>query len=177
MPEDDDLVAPIQRINITVEAHTKGQPEGELPLNILVLGDFKGRPDELPLYLPTQAVHSRSEIPGARDVRGTRSITKDTDFERVLREMHVTIDLDIGDTAYEYKIERMIDFGPDAIVSKLAPFAKLVEIRQALESLLTPLKNPHGVRKLLEDAVRDESKREALVTAMGIENAEASEGN
>jgi type VI secretion system protein ImpB len=170
MPDlDPDLVAPIERIDIKVVPHTQGQPEGELPLNLLVLGDFKGRPDEVPLYPPDQAQAAQTSPPSrVEPTRRTVSVSQRT-FDKVLHDMAVVAHVEIGGTTYPYKVEQITDFGPDAIVSKLPPLAKLAQLRQALESLLTPLKNPQGVRHLLEEAVRDPEKRTELLTAIGID--------
>ncbi len=66
-------VAPKERVNIVYKTDTGGaQQEKELPLKMLVMGDFTQRADSTPVDTP--ATSQRIEAPTARDaVTGARS--------------------------------------------------------------------------------------------------------
>src|SRR2546425_5353649 len=75
----DQSVAPKERINIVYKPATGGaQEEKELPLKILVTGDFTARPDE-------RAVEDRKPI----------NVDKDN-FNDVLREQNVEISVPVA---------------------------------------------------------------------------------
>jgi type VI secretion system protein ImpB len=156
-------VAPKERINITYKPATGGATEDvELPLKILMLGDFTGRQDDRP-------VEDRKPI----------NIDKDN-FDKVMaaQELKTTVsvknkltDGDAGDLSVELKFSSLRDFRPEGIVDQVPQLRELMELRNALVALKGPLigGNVPEFRKKLMDALKDPDKRNRLMRELGIE--------
>ncbi len=153
-------VAPKERINVKfVPATGDQQEEVELPLKMVVLGDFTGRADETPL-----------------EERRTTEIDKNN-FGDVLREMELERTIEVQDTLREddpdatlnvnLKFESLQDFEPDAIVQKVPELKKLAELREALTALKGPLGNMPAFRKALGELIEDADNRDALLKELG----------
>lgn len=153
-------VAPKERINVKfVPATGDQQEEVELPLKMVVLGDFTGRADETPL-----------------EERRTTEIDKNN-FGDVLREMELERTIEVQDTLREddpdatlnvnLKFESLQDFEPDAIVQKVPELKKLAELREALTALKGPLGNMPAFRKALGELIEDAGNRDALLKELG----------
>lgn len=152
-------VAPKERINIKfVPATGDQQEEVELPLKMMVTGDFTGRADETPL-----------------EARKPVSIDKNN-FGKVLKEMDLERDLEVknvlgegGDDeslAVKLKFESLADFSPDAIARQVPELKKLVELREALSTLKGPLGNMPAFRKALSELMEDETRRDAVLAEL-----------
>ncbi|WP_025809800.1 type VI secretion system contractile sheath small subunit [Pseudomonas chlororaphis] len=147
-------VAPKERINITYVPATGGeQEEVELPLKLLVAGDFKGHEEDIAL-----------------EDRVLVRINKDN-FNEVLAESGIGLKLDapnvlgdgVDDTLHaDLKFRSIDDFGPDAIARQVPELNKLLELREALVSLKGPLGNVPAFRKQLQALLGDESTRNEL---------------
>lgn len=153
-------VAPKERINVKFVPATGGQQEEvELPLKMVVLGDFTGRADETPL-----------------EERRSTEIDKNN-FGDVLREMELERTIEVQDTLRDddpdatlnvnLKFESLQDFEPDAIVQKVPELKKLAELREALTALKGPLGNMPSFRKALGELVDNADNREALLKELG----------
>ncbi|MFD2640566.1 type VI secretion system contractile sheath small subunit [Pseudomonas japonica] len=147
-------VAPKERINITYVPATNGeQEEVELPLRLLVAGDFIGREEDAAL---------EDRVP----VR----VDKDN-FDNVMAEQHIgfkesvanvlsggvdeTLDIDL-------KFRGIDDFTPDAVARQIPELNKLLELREALVALKGPLGNVPEFRKQLQAMLGDEAVRGQL---------------
>src|SRR5579864_6871604 len=105
----DETVAPKERVKIVYKADTGGmQEEVELPLRLLVVGDFTGRED------PKTPIEKRDVV----------NIDKDS-FQEVLRVSEVVVNLDVPDVVSgksesrmraELPIRNLDDFEPDHII-------------------------------------------------------------
>jgi len=154
-------VAPKERVNIVYRPATGDASEQvELPLKVLVTGDFTMREDETPL-------EDRSPI----------NIDKDN-FNDVLKAQDVKLETVVDDTLsgeedaklnVNLDFKSMKDFEPDAIIKKVPELTKLVELRDALKAMKGPLGNVPDFRKKIQELVQDEGTRARLLKELGIE--------
>lgn len=155
-------VAPRERVNIVYRPATgDAMEEVELPLKVLVMGDFTGKPDDRPL-----------------EEREPINIDKDN-FNEVLKAQNIGVSVNIpnrisgdpdADLNVELKFESIKDFGPEAIAKNVPELNRLLELREALGSLKGPLSNLPDFRKRIQDLVKDEAAREKLLTELGVED-------
>jgi type VI secretion system protein ImpB len=151
-------IAPKERINIRYKPATGDIKEDvELPLKMLVLGEFATQKDDTP-------VAERKRI----------NIDKDN-FNDVMRSQKLRLDISAKDRLQEggaaedarlavsLNIETLKDFTPDAIVRQVPELNKLLELRQALLSLKGPLGNMPTFRKALQAMLDDEETRKKLL--------------
>ena len=153
-------VAPKERINIVYRPATgDAKEEIELPLKLMVLGDFTLRPDE-------RMVEDRDPI----------SIDKDN-FNDVLKGQGLSLKFNVDNKlsgkeddqmAVDLKFEGLKDFEPDAIVRNVPELAKMMELREALKALKGPRANVPDFRKKLQELVGDESARANLLKELGL---------
>ena len=152
-------VAPKERVNIVYKPETGGaQAEIELPMKLMVLGDFTGRPDDTPL-----------------EERKPVQVDKES-FNEVMSQQKLTADLNVPDRLGEkegeqlgvhLKFDTLKDFGPAEIAKQVPELAKLLELREALTTLRGPLGNIPGFRKKIEELLKDPAQRERLLAELG----------
>lgn len=154
-------VAPKERVNITYKSATGDQQEDvELPFRTLVMGDFRGHADETP-------IEERKPI----------AVDKDN-FNAVLREQNVTVDVQVPDRlsgkpgedmAVSLKIKSMADFTPEGIVDQVPAMKELLELRTALTSLKGPMGNVPSFKRKLAGAIADPEARAKLLAELGLD--------
>ena len=154
-------VAPKERVNIVYRpAIGDAKEEVELPLKLLVLSDYTGRPDDRPL-----------------EKREPINIDKDN-FNEVLKAQGINLNINVpnrlsgrpeDEMSVKLKVESMKDFGPEAVVGQVPELKRLLELREALKSLKGPMSNVPEFRKKIQELVRDETARKQLLKEMGIE--------
>lgn len=154
-------VAPRERVNIVYRPATgDAQEEVELPLKILVMGDFTLSPDSRP-------VEERDPI----------NIDKDN-FNEVIKAQNISLNITFpnklsGEPGEEMSanlnFENIKDFQPEVIASKIPELNRLVELREALRALKGPLSNIPEFRKKLQDLVKDDAARDQILKELGIE--------
>ncbi len=157
----DPTIAPKERVNIVYRpAIGDAKEDVELPLKILVMGDFTGRPDDRPL-----------------ERREPVSIDKDN-FNEVLKAQEIALNLSVpnrlsgnADEAMNLslRIESMKDFSPEAIVEQVPELKRLLELREALRALKGPLSNVPEFRKKIQELLKDENASTKLLAEIGIE--------
>ena len=148
-------VAPKERVNIVYKpAIGDAQAEVELPLKLLMLGDFTNRPDSTPLG-------ERKRI----------SIDKDN-FNDVMNQHKLGVKISVPDRltgkddqelALELRLNSLKDFTPGEIAKQVPELAKLLELRDALGSLKRPLNEEAVFRKKIEDYLKDPEQRDKLM--------------
>lgn len=157
-------VAPKERINITFKPATGGaQEEIELPLKLLVLGDFTQRVDD-------RAVEDRKPI----------SIDRNN-FDEVLasQKLGVTVSVpdrlqdedDSHELMVDLRISSMKDFNPASVVMQVPQMQKLMELRDALMALKGPLGNAPAFRKAIEDVLENPDSRNRVLNELGLQAA------
>ena len=154
-------VAPKERINIIYRPATgDAKEEVELPLKLLVMGDFLERPDDRPV-----------------DKREPLNIDKDN-FNEVLKAQGLSLNLTVPNKLsgkpdeemnVKLQFESVKDFEPETIVNQVPELMRLLELRDALKSLKGPLANVPGFRKKIQELVKDETARKQFLKEMGIE--------
>lgn len=152
-------VAPKERINIVYKPSTgDAKEEIELPLKLLVIGDFTQRPDDTQL-------ESRPMI----------NIDKDN-FNDVLRGQNLSLSVNVANTLagdgselpVQLKIQSLKDFDPESVARQVPELSKMLELREALMALRGPLGNVPAFRRSLQNIVSDEDKRNKLMAELGI---------
>jgi type VI secretion system protein ImpB len=160
----DATVAPKERVNILYKTEIGGaQEEVELPLNILVMGD----------YNPNIPEDEKS-----LEDRKTVSVDKDN-FNDVLEKQNLGLTASVPDKlsgekdaslTVDLKFKNLNDFGPEAVVNQVPELKKLLELRKALTALKSPLGNVPAFRKKLQSLLGDEGNRAKLMAELGIGN-------
>jgi type VI secretion system protein ImpB len=152
-------VAPKERINIVYKPSTgDAKEEIELPLKLLVIGDFTQRQDDTVL-------ESRPMI----------NIDKDN-FNDVLRGQKLNLNINVantlagdgGELPVQLKIQSIRDFDPESVARQVPELNKMLELREALMALRGPLGNVPAFRKRLQTIVSDEQARTKLMTELGL---------
>jgi len=154
-------VAPKERVNIVYRPATgDAKEEVELPLKLLVVGDFTSSPDG-------RMVEEREPI----------NIDKDN-FNEVLKAQNLSLDLTVPNKLSEdpdaelnvsVKFESIKDFEPEAIAKNTPELNKLLELREALNSLKGPMSNRPEFRKKIQELIKDEAAREQVLKELKIE--------
>ncbi len=154
-------VAPKERVNIVYRPATgDAKEEVELPLKLLVVGDFTSSPDG-------RMVEEREPI----------NIDKDN-FNEVLRAQNLSLDLTVPNKLSEdpdaelnvsVKFESIKDFEPEAIAKNTPELNKLLELREALNSLKGPMSNRPEFRKKIQELIKNEAAREQLLKELKLE--------
>jgi type VI secretion system protein ImpB len=154
-------VAPRERVNIVYRpALGDAKEEVELPLKLLVMGDFTFRPDDTVL-----------------EDRETHSVDKDN-FNEVLKSQQIELNLTVpnklssepGDEmAVKVRFDSIKDFGPESVVRQVPELNRLLELREALKAMKSPLSNVPEFRKKIQELVKDEGARAQLLKEVGLE--------
>ena len=153
-------VAPKERVNIVYRPATgDAQEEVELPLKLMVLGDFTLKQDD-------RLLEDRDPV----------NIDKDN-FNDVMRAQQLSVKANVANKLSEdpeaqmtvdLKFQTLKDFEPDAIVKNVPELAKMMELREALKALKGPLSNVPDFRKKLQELVGDEETRTKVLQELGL---------
>ena len=158
----DGTVAPKERINIKyVPATGDQQAEIELPLKMVVVGDFKGHTEETML-----------------EERQAVSVNKNN-FNSVMQEAELKLDVTVDDHLSEtpdpdaslsaaLSFNTLEDFTPDSLAKQVPELNKLLELREALVALKGPLGNVPAFRKKLQTLLADQENRDKLTSEIGL---------
>jgi len=154
-------VAPRERVNIVYRpALGDAKEEVELPLKVLVMGDFTFRPDD-------RALEDRQTI----------NIDKDN-FNEALKSQQIELNLNVPnklssepgeEMAVKVRFDSLKDFGPESVVRQVPELNRLIELRDALKAMKSPLSNVPEFRKKIQELVKDEGARAQLLKEVGLE--------
>jgi type VI secretion system protein ImpB len=153
-------VAPKERVNIVYKPATGGaQAEIELPLKLMVLGDFTNRADETPL-------------------EERKAITVDKDnFSDVMAQHKLGATINVKNTlsggpgdelTANLQFKTLRDFEPAAVAREVPELSKLLDLREALTALKGPLANVPAFRKKIEALLQDPAQRERIMRELGL---------
>jgi type VI secretion system protein ImpB len=154
-------VAPKERVNITYKPATgNAKEEVELPLKMLMMGDFTQRPDPRPL-------EDRKPI----------NVDKDN-FQKVMSEQKLALSFAVKDKLSEadaegelnvnLKFRRLSDMEPEAIATQVPELKKLLDLRAALTALKGPLGNEKAFRNKIQQILGDPGQRNRLINELGL---------
>lgn len=153
-------VAPKERVNITYKpAIGDAKEEVELPLKLLMMGDYTQRPDPRPL-----------------EDRKPLNIDKDN-FQKVMSEQKLGVTFNVKNALSEnpddeltvnLKFRRLSDMEPEAVANQVPELKKLLELRSALTALKGPLGNEKAFRNKIQQILSDPAQRNKLVTELGL---------
>lgn len=149
-------VAPKERVNIKFKPSTGNvKEEIELPLKLLMLGDFTGQPDDRPV-----------------DDRIPVDINKDN-FDDVLKSHALKLDLTVpnrleddqadSDIQVNLTFNGLRDFEPESLARQVPELAALLKLREALVALRGPLGNVPTFRKTIQNLLESEDSRDRLL--------------
>lgn len=151
-------VAPKERINIKyVPATGDQQAETELPLKMLIVGDFKGAPE-------SSSLEERLSV----------SVNKNN-FDAVMKESDLLVKGAVAnklaenpgdDLDFELKFTSLKDFSPDSIAEQIPEIKKLLDLREALVALKGPLGNIPSFRTKLQELIETDESREQLLAEL-----------
>jgi len=160
MGNKDQSVAPKERVNIVYKSATgDAQEEVELPLKILMVGDYTGKPDDTP-------VEERKPI----------NIDKDN-FSEVMAKQNLSANIAVSDKLSNEKdatlsmkldFKKLDDFAPEGIVGQVPELKSLLELRKALTALKGPLGNIPAFRKKIQAMLGDDAARAKLMKELGL---------
>jgi type VI secretion system protein ImpB len=156
----DQSVAPKERVNITYKAQVgDAQEETELPLKILMIGDYTGRPDATPLEerKPISVDKENfNDVMSKQDLKATVAVP-----DRLSGEQDASLRVDL-------KFKGLADFTPEGIVNQVPELKKLLELRSALTALKGPLGNIPAFRKKIQSLLGDDKARQQLMQELGL---------
>lgn len=157
MAKKEGSVAPKERINIKYKpAIGDAKEDVELPLKLLMLGDYTLREDDTPL-----------------EDRDPINIDKDN-FNDVLKAQKLSLDLSVKDQITDeagkpdaelpvkLRFESIKDFKPDQLAKQVPELNQLLQLREALVTLKGPLGNVPAFRKRIQSLLDDDSRRGLL---------------
>ena len=153
-------VAPKERVNISYKpAVGDAKSQIELPLKLLVLGDFMARPDD-------RIMEDREAI----------NVNKNN-FDEVMAGMDLNTEFSVPnrlvcgseeEISISIKPKSLKDLTPDNLAQSIPELKKVLELRAALKALKGPLGNVPQMRRTIKSMVTDESIRDRLVQEVGL---------
>ena len=147
-------VAPKERVNITYQSAIQAAEQIELPLKMLLLGEFSPNAAHVPL-----------------EARSVLSLDKDN-FDVAMASQQLVLQLSVPnhlaadtqeDMAISLNIKGIRDFEPDRLIKQAPQLSQLMALRNALITLKGPLGNIPAFTQTLRQIVHDPKTRERLV--------------
>jgi len=162
----DGSVAPRERVNIKYTASTgDAQEEKELPMKLLMLGDYTLRRDDTPL-------EDRKPI----------NVDKDN-FNDVMKNQGLGLKFNVANNLsdkpqageempVQLEFKSLKDFAPDAVARQVPELKQLLELREALAALKGPMGNFPKFRKKIQELVNDADSHAKLLKELDKGSAE-----
>ena len=161
-------VAPKERVNITYKPATgDAQEEIELPLKLLMMGDFTMKQDETPL-----------------EDRKAINIDKDN-FNDVMKSQNLSLNLVVPnkladeegeEMAVSLNFDNLKDFSPEAVAEQVPELKALLDLREALTAVKGPLGNVPAFKKKIQALMKDDAAKEKILKELGIGEGEGEGG-
>lgn len=160
----DASVAPKERVNIVYRPEEGGgREEVELPMKLLVVGDFTGSAGETPL-------EKREPVPVNKE-----------NFDEVIAGQQVSLQISVPNRLTENPDQELLldlsfaalkDFEPEGVIAQVPQLQRILELREALRALKGPLANLPEFRRKLQEIIGDEEARNRLIAELGAEGEE-----
>lgn len=161
MAKDDGSVAPRERVNIRYKSATgDAQEQRELPLKMLFVGDYTLRQDDTPLA-ERKAININKD--NFSKVMGAQKLELAFGVQNKLEENAAPGD----ELGVNLKFDSLADFKPESVAKQVPELNKLLELRQALVSLKSPLGNNKAFQKKIKDIVENEDTRKKILGELG----------
>lgn len=154
-------VAPKERVNIVYRPATgDAKEEVELPLKLLVVGDFTMRQDDRMI-----------------EERDITNIDKDN-FNEVMKAQDLDLKVTVPDkltgdpdkeVAVDLKFQSISDFNPENIARNTPELNQLLQLREALNALKGPMSNRPEFRKKIQEMIKDEASRDKLLKELNLD--------
>lgn len=161
-------LAPKERINVTFRPATGGaQEEIELPLKVMVVGDFLQRYDDRPLIDRKPVGINKNNF---ADVMAKQNLTVQLSVRNRLTDSE-----DPGDLPVTLSFQSLRDFEPEGVARQIPEMNSLLRLRDALISLKGPLGNIPAFRAALEEVLHDERQRRQIMDELNISDKELTE--
>jgi len=144
---------PPARINLFLEVQTNGAlKKKELPLRMMMMGDYTGRDEETPL-----------------EDREAININKDN-FNSVMNSMDLDVEYTVPDRlkggdeemAVNLKFDNMKSFRPEQVAKQVPELNRMLAMRNLLQDLRNRVVSMSQFRKQLEEIVKDKDALEKL---------------
>lgn len=159
-------VAPKERINITFKpAIGAAQEEVELPLKLLVLGDFTQREDARKLEDRKPIAIDKNSLD---EVLANQALSLALNVPNRFQD-----DADVEELGIQVRIHSMKDFNPAHLVEQIPELQKLMALREALVALKGPLGNTPSFRKAIEQALADDESRARVLAELSLSSQPA----
>jgi type VI secretion system protein ImpB len=157
---DEYSVAPKERINIVYRPATAGRKEQvELPLKVMVVGDFTRREDG-------RSIEEREPVE-----------VNQSNFDEVLDSMEVGAHFSVpdrtndgaeGEIDVDLEFSSMRDFEPGNVIESVPQLRQMLELREALKALKGPLGNVPEMRRKIHEIIQDDDKSARLMKELGL---------
>ncbi|WP_152223629.1 type VI secretion system contractile sheath small subunit [Pseudomonas sp. SCB32] len=144
---------PKARVNIKLDLHTGGaQKKVELPLKLMVMGDYSNGREQRPLSERVKVDINRNN------------------FNSVLSEFHPNVTLavpntltdDGSDTSIELTFRQMKDFEPEHVARQVPELRAMLAMRNLLRDLKSNLLDNATFRRELERILKDDALSDEL---------------
>jgi type VI secretion system protein ImpB len=153
-------VAPNERVNIVYRPATEGAREDvELPMKMLVVGDFTGVQDGRPVEERTPVEIDKDNFGDVLKSHGLRLHLQVPDKLSGNEKKELEVNLEFASLG---------DFSPERVAAQVPTLKALLEMREALSALKGPLANVPAFRSRIQSLVKDGDARKQLLGEMGI---------
>jgi type VI secretion system protein ImpB len=150
---------PKARVNIKLDLHTGGaQKKVELPLKLMVLGDYSNGREDRPLSERTKININKNNVDSVL-----------AEFSPALKlTVENTFADDGSDAAVEVNFEKMKDFEPEHVARQIPSLRALLATRNLLRDLKSNLLDNATFRHELERIVKDETLSDELRAELAV---------
>jgi type VI secretion system protein ImpB len=153
---EENSVAPIERVNLKYKSRAEGGQDVEIPLKLMVTGDFTFRENTTPI-----------------GERKPTDINKNN-FDEVMESKKIKLDLTVDDKLSgvadgkiqaKLQIRTLKDLTPDGIVAQVPEMRRQLELARSLQEVKADLANPKRLAELrakIDAVLKDTEMRKKL---------------